>query len=79
MMRRLRQPSALRVPNSRTRWATAARVSGLATANVASRRSGEFGRCFLYQGWYDLVPRLGLGLTWPGATPGTDQHHQQLE
>ena len=63
---------------SRTRWATAARVSRLATANVASRRSGEFGRCFLYQGWYDLVPRLGLGLTCPGATPGADQRHQQL-
>lgn len=37
MIRRLRQPSALRVPNSRTRWTTAARVSGMATANDASR------------------------------------------
>ena len=31
----LRQPSALRVPNSRTRRATAARVSKLATATAA--------------------------------------------
>ena len=35
MIRRVRQPSALSVPNSRTRRATAAIVSRLATANAA--------------------------------------------
>jgi hypothetical protein len=54
-----------------------ARLAPRADCLLQGRRSGEFGRCFLYQGWYDLVPRLGLGLTWPGATSGADQHHEK--
>ena len=30
----------------------------------------------LYAHCTDGLPRLGLGLTWPGATSGADQHHQ---
>ena len=40
-IRRLRQPSALSVPNSRTRRATAAMVSRLATANAAISTSTD--------------------------------------
>ena len=33
-----------------------ARLVPRADGLLQGRRSGEFGRCFLYQGWYDLVP-----------------------
>src|SRR5450755_1818607 len=51
------------------------RVDGL----LQGWRICEFRRCFLRQRRCRLVPRFSLSVTCPRATPGADQHHQQLE
>ena len=51
--------------------------ASVAPAEVAAR-AGNSARVLheFYLHCTDGLPRLGLGLTWPGATSGADQHHQ---